>query len=148
MEFQSLPCSPREAEQVSETTRDDTDAQHLNSEYFQTLREPQPDGEHACHLLWHTCHLCNVVTSQLSAWLSLEALQRASHTNGYAAPNLYGPVMLAQASMLADMCANLEIARNSLIGSSAHTEFFRVASYRSLLGAAGRLPASFREFCP
>ena len=71
---------------------------------------PPPDP--TLRLIWQLAHLCNITTSSISTWLSLEALARETWTNGvlYGPHVAYQPAMRAQAMMLSDVCRNLEVS--------------------------------------
>lgn len=76
-----------------------------------TLQDvPQTDAT-TLRLIWNLCHLCNVTTSSISVWLSLEALARESSANGslHGSYIAYQPAMRAHAMMLSDVCRNLEV---------------------------------------
>jgi len=90
-------------------------------------------------LLWHTLHLCNVLLSQLGAYLSLEALHRDTCAAGMAVPTLYLPLLSAQGAMMGDAVRNLRAAADSLVRLPIHREMKTQGSYRSLLDTAGAM---------
>jgi len=119
------------------------DAQH-------TLPKSQADNQRATHLVWHICHLCNVLLSQLSAFLSLETLYRHETTNGAILPLQHGPLVGAQATMMIDGCKNLDKAVEELLYTSAHLDFMQRPPFRCLLETArglsyatGKFPQAF-----
>lgn len=99
----------------------------------QTLPKSQTDKQKATNLVWHICHLCNVLLSQLSAFLSLETLFRHEISNGAVLPLKHGPLVRAQATMMIDGCKNLEKAVEELLYTSAHLDLMQQPSYQSLL---------------
>ena len=93
----------------------------------------------AVRLMWQVCHLCNVINSQLSSYLSLEALQRDTLARGLAVPIPHAPIWTAQASMMVDTARNLDAAVSALLETKKHEMFLRDAAYHSLLDAASLL---------
>lgn len=103
--------------------------------------EPQTETGQAVRLLWHLCQLCNVSTSQLGAYLSLEALQRDTIQLGLLVPMQHHPMLAAQAALLVDNSTNIEAAMEMLAQTGSHQQWINDPAYRSLLEAARGFPA-------
>ncbi|KAI6866942.1 hypothetical protein KC338_g4610 [Hortaea werneckii] len=86
-------------------------------------------------LLWHVCHQCNIVTSQLNAYLSLETLQRETLASGLIVPVPHLPQLTAQAVMLTDAAKNLDAAAGLLARTPLDKPYNRGSAYQSLFDA-------------
>ena len=108
--------------------------------------ESKVDANYAVRLMWQLCHLCNVTTSSISSWLSLESLARHTGTYGTLSQPLfaYQPLLLAHAHMLQDLATNLQVVRDALLPTALHRDCVRDATYRSLVDAAQGIPAVVR----
>lgn len=153
--------------QVSATRANDVSCQHLAVDYknanpdehllherppasaFMTPSHPAPPppsaditGPHntpSVHLLWHVCHLCNVLLCQFGAYLSLESLNRDTNATGMMPIIEYQPVMASQALMMVDVAKNIEAATDALVRTPAHQDLVNDPCYRSMLDASHAL---------
>ena len=97
---------------------------------------PPPTGPVLQRLIWHALHLCNVLLSQLGAYLSLEALHRDTCADGLIVPTPHLPLLVAQAVMMADIMKNLNAAAETLVRLPTHEEMMVQGNYHSLLDTA------------
>lgn len=102
----------------------------------------QPEG---AKLLWHVCHQCNIVTSQLNAYLSLETLQRETLASGLIVPVPHFHQLTAQAVMLTDAAKNLDAAAGLLARTPLDKPYNRGSAYQSLFDAVRLLVVSARK---
>ncbi|KAK4556067.1 hypothetical protein LTR86_006763 [Recurvomyces mirabilis] len=100
------------------------------------MQSPPATNIELHRLVWHTLHLCNVLLSQLGAYLSLEALHRDTCVDGLVVPTPHLPVLAAQATMMADVMRNLKAAADMLVRLPSHQEMETQGTYRSLLDTA------------
>lgn len=107
-----------------------------------TPPEQQSETTRSVRLLWHACHLCNAMLSQLGAYLSLEALHRDATNTGLRVPVAHYPMMAAQATMMQDVSKNLESAIGALVETSNHQQLVNDPAYRSLQDGAKGLSAT------
>lgn len=96
-------------------------------------------------LLWHVCHQCNIVTSQLNAYLSLETLQRETLASGLIVPVPHLPQLTAQAVMLTDAAKNLDAAAGLLARTPLDKPYNRGSAYQSLFDAVKLLVGTARK---
>ncbi|EMC95553.1 hypothetical protein BAUCODRAFT_24597 [Baudoinia panamericana UAMH 10762] len=87
----------------------------------------------AVRLVWHIVHLSNVLLSQFSAYLSLEALQRDVSSSQLTVPAGHERLLAAQAEMMVDELKNLRAATEAIVSSTAHAELSSNTAYTSLL---------------
>ena len=70
--------------------------------YLSSPNHPSPAGHRALRLIWHLCQLCNLTASNISSYLTLEALARDTADHGAFDFPLFGyqPAMGAHVMML------------------------------------------------
>ncbi|KAK3674480.1 hypothetical protein LTR78_005566 [Recurvomyces mirabilis] len=114
-----------------------TDNTHDMFQAQSTIGQPTPATSIGLQrLAWHTLHLCNVLLSQLGAYLSLEALHRDTCVDGLVVPIPHLPLLAAQAEMMGDVMRNLNAAADTLVRLPSHQEMKMQGTYRSLLHTA------------
>jgi hypothetical protein len=142
-------------------------ASHPSDTPFQPGPLPPDAGliHHPPRLLWHTCHLTNILSSQLSAYLSLEAIGRNTLATNLSIPISAIPLKLAQAAMIRDAAQNLFAATDALQQTALHRRYMQDVgglrkgpAYRSMMVAVAKtgdvirkssffIPAAIAE-CP
>ena len=87
-------------------------------------------------LVYHLCHQCNAITSQLGAYLSLEEMYRDTVVDGFVTPFDYRPMLQAQAALIVDISTNMHAAVRALSERAPQQQHIGNSAYESLLNAA------------